>query len=69
LNGRDGVDGASGTSDYFHVAYANKDEFGNIIQFSLDDPTDREYIGTYVDQTRSDSLDLNKYHWMLVKGA
>jgi len=31
LNGRDGVDGASGTSDYFHVAYANKDEFGNII--------------------------------------
>jgi hypothetical protein len=69
LNGKDGVDGADGTSSYFHVAYANKNTSGAIINFSTNDPTDREYIGTYVDQNVSDSTDSSKYKWMLAKGA
>ena len=69
LNGRDGVDGAPGTSTYFHVAYANKNTSGGIVDFSLDDPTDREYIGTYVDSTYADSTSPAAYTWMLAKGA
>lgn len=69
LNGKDGVDGADGTSSYFHVAYANKNSSGVITDFSLDNPTGREYIGTYVDETKADSTDSSKYTWMLAKGA
>jgi hypothetical protein len=69
LNGKDGVDGTPGTSSYFHVAYANKNDSGTIVNFSLDDPTDREYIGTYVDSTKADSTSPAKYTWMLAKGA
>jgi hypothetical protein len=69
LNGKDGVDGAPGTSSYFHVAYANKNASGTITDFSVDNPKDREYIGTYVDQIQTDSTDPSKYTWMLAKGA
>lgn len=69
LNGKDGVNGADGTSSYFHVAYANKNSSGVITDFSLDNPTGREYIGTYVDETKADSTDSSKYTWMLAKGA
>lgn len=69
LNGRDGVDGADGTNSYFHIAYANKNNSGTIIDFSLDDPTDKSYIGTYVDSTREDSTNPSDYTWMLAKGA
>ena len=69
LNGQNGVDGADGTSSYFHIAYANKNEQGEIINFDLSNPTDREYIGTYVDENKVDSGDPSKYNWQLVKGA
>jgi len=69
LNGKDGVDGAPGTNTYFHVAYANKDAVGNIINFSTSDPTDREYLGTYVDNTATDSTIPSDYTWILTKGA
>ena len=68
LNGADGVDGAPGTSTYFHVAYANKIN-GNITNFSVSNPTNREYIGTYVDRIESDSTNPYDYKWQLIKGA
>jgi hypothetical protein len=68
LNGENGVDGAPGTSNYFHVAYANKVN-GNIVNFSISDPTNREYIGTYVDSTLRDSTNPSNYKWQLIKGA
>lgn len=69
LNGTNGVDGASGTSTYFHVAYANKTTAGTITDFSVDTPTNRDWIGTYVDTTQADSTNPSKYTWQLVKGA
>lgn len=68
LNGENGVDGAPGTSSYFHVAYANKVN-GYITNFSTTDPTNREYIGTYVDGNLSDSPNSSRYKWQLIKGT
>ena len=68
LNGENGVDGAPGTSSYFHVAYANKVN-GFITNFSTTDPTNREYIGTYVDGNLSDSPNPSSYKWQLIKGT
>lgn len=68
LNGANGVDGAPGTSSYFHVAYANKVN-GYITNFSTTDPTNREYIGTYVDGNLSDSPNPSSYKWQLIKGT
>ena len=67
LNGTNGVDGASGTSSYFHIAYANKNG-STITDFSLDNPTNRDYIGTYVDNIQADSTNPNSYSWQLVRG-
>lgn len=69
LNGSDGVDGADGTSSYFHVAYCNKTTAGTITDFSTSNPNNRDYIGTYVDSTVADSTNPNSYAWQLVKGA
>ena len=68
LNGRDGVDGADGTSEYFHVAYGNKNSQGQIIDFSRSNPTNREWLGTYVDSTQADSTNPSDYTWMKIKG-
>ena len=68
-DGDPGQDGAPGVSSYFHVAYANKDTDGNIIDFSIDNPAGREYIGTYVDSNLADSETHEAYTWMLIKGA
>lgn len=62
-----GADGKNGTSSYFHVAYANSAD--GKTSFSVSDPSNRAYIGTYVDNTPTDSTDPTKYTWQLVKGA
>ena len=62
-----GADGKNGTSSYFHIAYANSSD--GKTSFSVSDPSNRAYIGTYVDNTPNDSTDHTKYTWQLVKGA
>lgn len=62
-----GTDGKNGTSSYFHIAYANSAD--GKTSFSVSDPSNRAYIGTYVDNTPNDSTDHTKYTWQLVKGA
>ena len=62
-----GTDGKNGTSSYFHIAYANSAD--GKTSFSVSDPSNRAYIGTYVDNTPNDSTDYTKYTWQLVKGA
>ena len=52
---------------YFHIAYANSAD--GKTSFSVSDPSNRAYIGTYVDNTPNDSTDPTKYTWQLVKGA
>ena len=66
-HGADGTPGAAGTSTYFHVAYSNSED--GLTDFSTTDPTNRKYIGTYVDEIQLDSTDPTDYVWMLVKGA
>jgi len=77
LDGADGVDGldgsqgiqgeagADGNSSYFHVAYADTSSGGGFSQ----SPTNKEYIGTYVDFNASDSTTASDYTWVLIKGA
>lgn len=67
IQGATGARGATGKSTYFHIAYAKSAD--GVTGFSTTDPTDRDYIGTYVDTTAADSTDPSKYAWQLVKGA
>ena len=67
INGTDGKDGVNGTSSYFHVAYANSADGSK--DFSTTESANKQYIGTYVDNTPSDSGDHTKYSWTLIKGA
>ena len=66
INGTNGKDGVNGTSSYFHVAYANSADGSK--DFSTTESTNKQYIGTYVDNTPSDSGDHTKYSWTLIKG-
>ena len=63
--GDTGAKGADGKSSYFHIAYAD-DASGNGFSQS---PTGKAYIGTYVDNTATDSTSASAYKWQLVKGA
>ena len=62
-----GADGKNGANSYFHIAYANS--ANGKTDFSVSDPSNRAYIGTYVDTNSADSTDPTKYTWQLVKGA
>lgn len=60
-----GVKGESGASSYFHIKYSHKEKplYSNDMQ-----ETPAEYIGTYVDTTREDSLDPKRYTWYRFQG-
>ncbi len=72
IKGKDGADGtpgkpgADGKTPYFHVAYANSED-GNT-GFSVDDSTNKLYIGQYTDYEVKDSTDPAKYSWTKIKG-
>ena len=67
INGTNGKDGVNGTSSYFHVAYANSADGSK--DFSTTVSANKQYIGTYVDNTPNDSGDHTRYSWTLIKGA
>ena len=67
INGTNGKDGVNGSSSYFHVAYANSADGSK--DFSTTESANKQYIGTYVDNTPSDSGDHTRYSWTLIKGA
>lgn len=70
LNGADGTPGAAGAdgkATYVHIAYANA--ANGSVDFSVDDPAGRSYVGFYVDQVVADSTNPALYAWSLVKGA
>src|SRR5699024_5868587 len=72
IRGRDGSQGvrgpqgADGKTPYFHIAYANNST--GTSGFSINDSTNKLYIGNYTDFETDDSLDPSKYSWTLVKG-
>nr|DAL94697.1 MAG TPA: tail protein [Caudoviricetes sp.] len=69
LDGKQGVPGPSGSdgkTSYFHTAYAASSDGSS--GFSLDDPSEATYIGTYTDFSSDDSTDPSKYKWVKVQG-
>ena len=65
--GIQGPKGADGKSSYTHIAYATNST--GTSGFSVSDPTNKTYIGIYVDTNPTDSTDPTKYKWTLIKGA
>lgn len=61
--GKDGGPGADGTSQFFHLAYAESSD--GLTGFNFDDGT---YTGTYVDASELDSSDPERYKWRKTKG-
>lgn len=61
-----GTNGEDGKTSYFHTAYASTPD--GETNFSTTDPTDRLYMGTYVDFTETDSQDPSDYKWVRIKG-
>jgi len=67
LNGKDGIAGAKGEdgkTSYTHIAYANSATGEGFSQ----QPDGKTFIGMYVDFEVTDSTDVTKYNWSLVKG-
>lgn len=69
LDGSQGIPGANGSdgkTSYLHIAYSNSADGSK--DFSIDDSTDRSFIGQYTDFIKADSTDYKKYVWSLIKG-
>ena len=69
-DGADGIpgrDGTNGETAYFHVAYSND---SGRRDFSVVPIVGKnyEYIGTYTDHTKADSLNASDYSWTKIKG-
>ena len=65
-NGVPGAKGADGRTPYFHTAYSNSPTGDR--DFSTNNSTGKEYIGTYSDFEVADSTDYRKYKWVKIKG-
>lgn len=60
------IKGPKGDAQYLHIAYASSSDGQK--DFSTSNPTDRTYIGTYVDNQTEDSQDSGKYTWKKWEG-
>lgn len=58
---------SKGKTTYLHTAYATKNDGSS--GFSVSDPTDKTYRGTYTDTTRKDSSNYKKYAWKAYSGS
>lgn len=63
--GLPGEKGADGKTSYTHIAYADTANGDGFSQ----EPTNKAYIGVYVDFNANDSSDPSTYAWSLIKGA
>lgn len=60
--GIQGPQGPNGATTYFHIAWA--DNATGTVGFSLTTSLGKKYMGTYSDQTASNSTDPTKYKWV-----
>lgn len=65
-NGAPGDPGEDGQTSYLHTAYATNDT--GTAGFSITDPTNKTYLGTYTDFVEADSTDPSKYTWVKIQG-
>ena len=61
-----GPKAADGPSTILHIAYANSAD--GSVNFSVDNPDGREYMGQYTDFEVMDSTDYRRYTWSKIKG-
>ena len=69
-DGADGIpgrDGTNGETAYFHVAYSNDSGRRDFSVVPVEGKN-YEYIGTYTDHTKADSLKASDYSWTKIKG-
>ena len=60
-----GNNGSNGQTSYFHIAYADTSSGGGFSQ----SPSNKNFIGTYVDNTSADSSTASDYTWTRYVGA
>lgn len=61
--------GTKGDNGYVHIAWCNtSDNSDNSFTISNTDGKEYAYIGTYTDNTSSDSTTFSTYTWVKVKG-
>lgn len=65
-DGQNGRDGTNGQNAYLHIAYANSPD--GSVDFSITENVNRTYIGTYTDNSVSQSTNPTAYKWLKIKG-
>lgn len=66
IKGEQGVSGGNGSNAYFHVKYSND---GGTTFTGNNGEDAGIYIGTYADNTASDSSNVSDYTWVKIEGA
>ena len=69
IKGEDGANGKDGEDAYLHIAYANSVDGNTDFTTDQNQAHNRDYMGTYSDNTKAQSTDPTKYTWQLTRGA
>lgn len=69
IKGEAGANGKDGQDAYLHIAYANSVDGKTEFTTDQDQAHNRDYLGTYSDDTKAQSTDPTKYTWQLTRGA
>lgn len=69
IKGTDGANGKDGEDAYLHIAYANSVDGNTDFITDQSQAHNRDYLGTYSDNTKAQSKDPTKYTWQLTRGA
>ena len=64
-----GANGLDGQDAYLHIAYANSVDGNTDFTTDQDQAHNRDYLGTYSDNTEAQSTDPTKYTWQLTRGV
>ena len=63
-----GEDGLDGQDAHLHIAYANSVDGKTDFTIDQDQAYNRDYLGTYSDNTKAQSTDPTHYTWQLMRG-
>ena len=69
IKGDAGANGKDGQDAYLHIAYANSVDGKTDFTTDQNQAHNRDYLGTYADNTKAQSTDPTKYTWQLTRGA
>lgn len=69
IKGEAGANGKDGQDAYLHIAYANSVDGKTNFTTDQSQAHNRDYLGTYSDNTKAQSTDPTKYTWQLTRGV